>query len=121
MGLDISLIKIRKEKTRNLSWFAVEDCPELAVNYADYALKKEVEYEGEEKYSLAVYYYEEISHQRKGVKDSFFDRYEADVFIQSKYEFEELRTYIMDEYRASFERDFVGKFREGENLILMEY
>lgn len=121
MGLDISLIRIRKEKTTDTNWLAVEDCPELNANYAGYALEKEFKDEGEENYTGSVYYYEEIAYQRKGVIKSFYDRYAHDVFIQSQNEIEELRQYIIDEYLPTFERDFIEKFIEGENLIIMGY
>jgi len=121
MGLDISLIRIKKEKTTDTEWLAVEDSPELQANYADFSVDKEFNYEGEKPYTTPVYYYEEIGYQRKGVKKSFYDRYEPDVFIQTKIELDELSNHILDEYLETFTKDFMKKFKEGDNLILIEY
>ena len=121
MGLDISLIKIKKEITNNTNWLAVEDCPELKQKFADFAMEKDDNFDGCEKKSIPVYYYEEIAYQRKGVKKSFYDRYESDVFIQSKKDLDELKNYILDEYLSKFKKDFIEKFKEDENLIMIGY
>lgn len=121
MGLDISLISIEKQKTTETEWLAVEDCSELSANYVNYAIDREFDYEGEQAYTRPVYYYREIAYQRKGVKRAFYDRYEPDVFIQTRKELVELEAYILDDYLPTFKKDFVEKFKEGENLICMGY
>lgn len=121
MGLDISLIKIRNEKTTDTQWLAVEDCPELHDNYIDFSVDREFKYKGEPPYTAPVYYFDEISYQRKGVKKSFYDRYDPDVFIQTEKDLDELSQYILVEYRKRFTEEFIEKFKEGDNLILMGY
>lgn len=121
MGLDISLLEIAKEKTNDLDWFLVEDCPELKERYKGFAKEKDFNLENELIDRKLVYYYTEISYQRKGVKRSYYNRYDADTFIQTQEEFNELIDYILDDFMDTFTKDFITKFREGENLIFLGY
>ncbi|CAN0492616.1 unnamed protein product, partial [Scytosiphon promiscuus] len=72
-------------------------------------------------YSELVFYFKEISCQRKGVKRTFYKRYKPDEFIQIKDELEELLKHILPEFRQSFHNDFYKRFKEDVTFILMGY
>ncbi|MBO6516749.1 MAG: hypothetical protein JJ975_09375 [Bacteroidia bacterium] len=121
MGLDISLIRIVKEETEPYHWFEAKSSPELKDAYADYIVDRTETYQNGETVTFPVYYYIEISHQRKGVKSSFYDRYLPDVTILTREGLFELASHIDHEHKARFRKLFINKFEEGKNLIMMGY
>ena len=117
MGLDISLIKIVRKPTDELCWLNSNESPEIFSNYKD-LLSERIGEDGSKKQG---FWYEEIAYQWKGVNKSFYDKYDTDEFIFTKKELLKLNQYIKPENKQSFQRDFMDKFNQGTNFIMMSY
>ncbi|GAA5022101.1 hypothetical protein GCM10011506_01580 [Marivirga lumbricoides] len=117
MGLDISLIKIVKEPVDELCWLNSDESQGLLTSYKEF-LSYRTHEDGTKEQD---YWYEELSYQRKGVLKSFYDKYNADEFIFTQPEVLILNQYIHPEYQQTFQIDFIGKFKEGVNFIMMGY
>jgi len=121
MGLDIYLIKIVEESESKFEWLSDKENPELRANYSEFLTTREIELENGEIGMEKGYYSADISYQRKGVKPIFFKKFKADDFIFTLDKLLELKKCIKKEYLDSFELDFMQKFKEKENLILISY
>ena len=117
MGLDILLIRIVSESVSELNWFWEEENPELKAEFSNLLSSRKNNKGQIEK----GYYYEEISYQRKGMKPLFYTNFKPDEFILTKTKLLELKNYVLESHLSTFETDFIEKFEEGKNIILMEY
>lgn len=117
MGLDILLIKIVRKPTDELCWLNSDESPELLSSYKGF-LSERTHEDGTIEQG---YWYEELAYQRKGVLKSFYDKYDTDEFIFTQPELLTLNQYIDPENRQTFQLDFMEKFNEGENFIMMGY
>ena len=117
MGLDISLIRIVKEPVDELCWLHSEESPELLSDYKDFLTEQTYE----DGTIARGYWYEELSYQRKGVRKSFYDQYEPDEFLFTQSQLMRLNKYILPEKRRTFQFDFIQKFNEGDNFIMIGY
>lgn len=66
-------------------------------------------------------YHKDISYQREGVKNEFYNKYNPDDFIYSKEELLELKEYILEDYLEDFVKNFLQKFEEKKHLIWISY
>ncbi|MEQ9164890.1 MAG: hypothetical protein RLO12_01425 [Fulvivirga sp.] len=122
MGLDIYLIKIVEEESESkFEWLSDEENPELRADYSEFLTTRKTELENGEIGMEKGYYSVDISYQRKGVKPVFFKKFKADDFIFTLNKLLELKKCIKKEYLDSFESEFMQKFKEKENLILISY
>lgn len=117
MGLDISLVKIERTPHRD-NWLLVGDFPELQPLFSRYAVKHYFEYP-DQSYHEDVYYYSEISYQRKGVTELFYKKIENDKCIVDKIELESMLQYIDTTHMDTFKNDFINKFVEGETFVIV--
>jgi len=120
MGLDISLVKIEKKETDEVSWLLVEENPELEEKFSSYKLKRHFECPNESDYE-DVYYYTEISYQRKGVVAAFYTTVQNDLCIVEKEEAEKLLPLMELERKEDFKTAFIDKFVTGETVILISW
>ncbi len=116
MGLDISLIRITNEQVEENCWLAVDDSPELESKYGKLKRKKVASY-GE----FYVWFYEEIGYKRKGMIPEFYERYEADEFIFTKKEIDELSKFVVPDRRPIFKEQIESRFIEGETILMIGY
>ncbi|PWL29118.1 hypothetical protein [uncultured Roseivirga sp.] len=117
MGLDISLINIVRKPTDELCWLNSDESPELLSSYKDFFSERTHEDGTKEQ----GYWYEELAYQRKGVLKSFYDKYDADEFIFTEPELLTLNQYIHPDNKLTFHVDFLDKFNEGSNFVMMGY
>lgn len=117
MGLDISLIKIVKEPVDEACFLSTEDSPELVSKYENMISVQSFD-DGTE---YLGFWYQELSYQRKGVLKSFYDKYKPDEFLFHKNDLQILMELILPELRESFRKEFIDKFEEDRNFIMMSY
>lgn len=120
MGLDIYLIRIIEKPKLETAWLSEKENPELN-SFSDLITERTTELENGTLFAERGYYYDEISYQRKGVKPIFFKKFGADDFIFTNDKLLELKKCVKKEYFDSFESDFMQKFKEKENLIMISY
>lgn len=121
MGLDIYLIKIVEKSESKFEWLSDEENPELRGDYSEFLTTRKTEFENGEIGLEKGYHSTDISYQRKGVKPIFFKKFKADDFIFTMDKLLELKKCITKEYLDSFESDFMERFKEKENFILISY
>tara|TARA_R110000850_G_scaffold96527_9_gene201752 strand:+ start:874 stop:1224 length:351 start_codon:yes stop_codon:yes gene_type:complete len=116
MGLDILLIKIIKESSVSTDWLPLVENPELRKAYSGFLSQREVDSETE-----SGFHYEVLTSQRKGVNKAFYLKYPPDAFIFTKKGLEDLKKHVLADRLKDFEKDFLEKFIEGENVIIMSF
>ena len=121
MGLDIYLIKIVKRPGSKLDWLSAEENPELKENFADFLSIRQIESEDGIVIEEKGYYYNEISYQRKGVKPSFYKKFQADDFVFTMDKLTEFEKCIEKDYYKVFKSEFIDRFIENENFIMISY
>ena len=121
MGLDIYLIKIVKEPKSKYDWLTDKENPELRPYYSEYLSTRKIELENGRIELEEGYHTVDISYQRKGVKPKFFELFKADDFIFTLDRLLELKNCIDKDYLKSFELEFMQKFKENENFVLLCY
>ncbi|CAL2101709.1 conserved protein of unknown function [Tenacibaculum sp. 190130A14a] len=121
MGLDIYLIKIVEKSESKFEWFSDEENPELRIDYSDFLTTRKVGLENSEIGLEKGYHSVDISYQRKGVKPVFFKKFKADDFIFTLDKLLELKKCVKKEYLDTFQSNFMEKFKEKENFILISY
>ncbi|APY07203.1 hypothetical protein BWZ20_02285 [Winogradskyella sp. J14-2] len=121
MGLDIYLLKIVDNPKSERDWLTEEDNPELKAEYSSFLKTRQKIDDYGNRYTEYGYYYEEISYQRKGVKSIFTKEFKSDDFVFTLDRFDVLKKCIDKKHKESFEKDFISKFKEKENFILICY
>lgn len=121
MGLDIYLIEIVNESESKFEWLSDEENPELRTDYSEFLTTRKIKLENGKVRLEKGYHSIDISYQRKGVKPKFFKKFEADDFIFTLDKLLELKKFVKKEYLESFESDFMQKFKEKENFVLISY
>ena len=121
MGLDIYLIKIVNESESKFDWLSDEENPELRTDYSEFLTTRKTEFQNGEIGLEKGYYTVDISYQRKGVKPKFFKKFQADDFIFTFDNLLELKNCVKKDYLESFDQDFIQKFKEKENFIVISY
>jgi hypothetical protein len=112
MALDIILIKVEKAKTD--SWL-FEDEPSEAFVKKFSTFKQTYQSDNEE--NGGVYYYSEISRQRRGVTMDFYEKIENDSYIVDKSEVVEIINFVLDELKDDYKNNFIDKFIEGQTCL----
>ncbi|CAL2094423.1 hypothetical protein [Tenacibaculum sp. 190524A05c] len=121
MGLDIYLIKIVPEPKSKYDWLTDKENPELRAYFSKFLSTRKIELEnGEVEFEIG-YHTLDIAYQRKGVTSKFFKLFKTDDFIFSFDQLLKLRDCIDKEHLKSFEENFMQKFKENENFILLCY
>jgi hypothetical protein len=120
MGLDISLIRIIDREVDEYSWLIVEDSPELLPLFSHLVRVKHFKFPDEE-YDEEVFFFEEISYQRKAMKRAFYDEFENDKCLTDKTEVEKMWHYVIEEQKESFKEHFVDKFNDGETAVTISW
>lgn len=119
MGLDIYLLKLTDNPKSKRDWLSKEDNPEL-YEYFSHCLKLRVNASKDGNIFIeSGYYYDEISYQRKGVKSLFHKRFKSDDFVLTTERLMDLKKCIDKKHKVSFQSNFVEKFYEKENFILL--
>ena len=112
MSVKLELIKIVEFPDNRNHWISVENNPELAkqfvslISYYDF-----IDFEGD------VLYYNEISAQIDGVKQSFSEIYKTGDFISNQSSFDKLSKLILPNYLSDFDNNFKAIFIEDQNII----
>lgn len=76
------------------------------------------------KVKVKVIYTEIVGSQRKGVKDEFYDLYDAGkltYFVVTQDMLDLLYSVIQDEYKESFKKNIYDKFCVGKNFITLSW
>jgi hypothetical protein len=120
MGLDIYLIKVVGHRVDDANFLPADENPELETQFGHLKSSHTADY-GQGLETVIGYRYEELRYQRKGVTRDFYNRYQPDEFIFSKKGLDELATFVENEFRKTFENDFVDKFIEGDTIVMLSY
>ncbi|WP_156115576.1 hypothetical protein [Psychroserpens sp. Hel_I_66] len=115
------MIEIIEKPKLKMCWLSEDENPELQNYFSDLITTRKTESENGTLVSEKGYYYEEISYQRKGVKAVFFKKFGTDDFVLTKDKLFKLQKCLKKEYLDTFESDFMQKFREKKNLIMISY
>ncbi len=120
MGLDIILVKIIEEEVREHNHLEVADSPELLPLFSKYIRSKHFKF-GDEEYDENVFFYEEISYQRKGVQREFYDAFQNEKCLTEIAEVERLFDFVEKENQTQFKVDFIDKFVNGETVVIVSW
>lgn len=120
MGLDISLVKIEDNETPDCEWLLAKENPELEEKFSSYKRRRHFQYPGEEYYD-DVYYYRNISYQRKGVNKGFYEKIENDKCIVEKEELQKISHFVDQTLKEDFKANFIEKFIEGLTFVIVNW
>ncbi len=101
MGLDISLVRITDQEVDELSYLLLKEEPELLPLFSQFVRKKRFVYQLEE-FEEEVFFYEEISYQRKGMQREFYKAFKNDQSLVDRHEVERMWQYVEKEQRQYF-------------------
>lgn len=118
MGLDISLVKIENKETNDINWLLASECPELEEKFSRYKQMKL--FPGEDYYD-EVYYFRDISYQRKGVTKEFYKKVENDKCIVDKKELQGILAFIDETNKGDFKANFIDKFIDGQTFVIVSW
>ena len=103
--MKLELIQIVENPTDRNNWISVEENPMLAKQFASLISYYDfIDFEGD------VLYYNMISSQIDGVKQSFFDVYAKGDFVAIQIALNRLEKLILPNYLKDFEVNFKAKF-----------
>ena len=117
MGLDISLVRITTHEVDENSFLIAEESPELFPLFQSYIRKKHFVFSDEE-FDAEVYFYTELTYQRKGVIPAFYTDFTNDVCLTTQTQVAHMLTYIDMKHKADFDTFFVKQFTEGQTVII---
>lgn len=120
MGLDITLAKIESSEIKDNCWLLVSECPELKEMFSSFAVQKHFQYT-DESYIEEVYYYSEISYQRKGVTRDFYKNLENDKCLVTREELEQVWAFVAIEMKESLQVNFMDKFVPGQTFVIISW
>lgn len=120
MGLDLFLVKIEDKEIKDTGWLIASENPELEGKFSTFKRKKHFQ-DTDHEYNDEVYYYSEISYQRKGVTKEFFEKVQNDKCLVNKKDVEILIGFIDKNLRNSFKRDFLDKFVDGQTFLIVSW
>lgn len=120
MGLDIHLIQLSRKAIDELRFLYSEDNHELLERFPEMEVARLNSYPNESGAFEFGFYYDSLAYQRRGVIKAFYKRYGYEGFLFTQPEMEELFNYISNDYKASFQSDFLSRFLEGQTILMID-
>ncbi|MDX2072691.1 MAG: hypothetical protein SFV55_29925 [Haliscomenobacter sp.] len=120
MGLDLFLVKIEDKEIKETDWLIASENPELEGKFSAFKRTRHFQHSDHEYYD-EVYFYSEISYQRKGVTKEFFKKVQNDKCLVNKKDVENLIGLMDKNSRDGFKRDFLDKFVDEQTFLIISW